>query len=278
MAFIDIKQRFRSNRLPGEAALVGDSLHIAELRQIFDPLKLSDTFKTDRPLVLLAFSNRSGSTHLGQLLASADDLYGFREDLNHQTVKKRVTEEDLPDLTAYLSHILKLGDKPGAGFGVKASAQQLRLVHMAGIDRAFTETRVVRIRRRDRTAQAVSFWMASETQQWTSRDTEKPVALDYDAPAIRKYLNAIQSAESALDLVLALLPYKVLNVEYEALCDYPDFIIRRVRHGLDLPPMENAPTGWPERQVSEQKTEFVARFRKELAQDWDLDPDGPEAG
>ncbi len=270
MAFIDIKQRFRSNRLPGEAALAGDSLHIAELRQIFDPLSVSSELQLNRPLVLLAFSNRSGSTHLGQLLASAGDLYGFREDLNHQTVRRRVTEENLPDLSAYIAHVANLGSKPDASFGLKASAQQLRLVRMAGIDQAFTETRVIRIRRRDRIAQAVSFWMASETQQWTSRQTDSGVALEYDARAIRQYLKAIQTAESALDLVLALLPYQVLNVEYESLCEYPEFIIQRVRHGLDLPPMTTEPSGWPERQTSEQKTEFVARFRAELMHEWTL--------
>ncbi len=268
---MDLRQRFRPARLPGEAALSGDSLHIAELRQVFDRLAVFDTLKLERPLVLLAFTNRSGSTHLGQLLASAPDLYGFREDLNHQTVRRRVEEHGIPDLTGYLEHIAALGEKPEAGFGVKASAQQLRLVRMAGIDRAFTETTVVRIRRRDRAAQAVSFWMASQTQQWTSRQAGKEVRLSYDSRAIRQYLKSIQSAESALDLVLALLPYKVLNVEYEALCDYPEFIVRRVRTGLGLPPMEEPPTGWPERQTSDQKTEFVERFRAELMRDWTLE-------
>lgn len=270
MAFMDLKQRLRPTRLPGEAALNDDSLHIAELRQVFGPLAVFDTLKLDRPLVLLAFTNRSGSTHLGQLLAGAPDLYGFREDLNHQTVRKRVEENGIPDLTGYLEHIARLGEKPEAGFGVKASAQQLRLVRMAGIDRAFTETTVVRIRRRDRAAQAVSFWMARRTGQWTSRQSGEEVRLDYDARAIRQCLKSIQSAESALDLVLALLPYKVLNVEYEALCEWPEFIVRRVRAGLGLPPLDEPPSGWPERQVSDQKSEFVARFRAELARDWTL--------
>lgn len=270
MAFMDLKQRLRPTRLPGEAALNDDSLHIAELRQVFGPLAVFDTLKLDRPLVLLAFSNRSGSTHLGQLLAGAPDLYGFREDLNHQTVRKRVEENGIPDLTGYLEHIARLGEKPEAGFGVKASAQQLRLVRMAGIDRAFTETTVVRIRRRDRAAQAVSFWMARRTGQWTSRQSGEEVRLDYDARAIRQCLKSIQSAESALDLVLALLPYKVLNVEYEALCEWPEFIVGRVRAGLGLPPLDEPPSGWPERQVSDQKSEFVARFRAELARDWTL--------
>lgn len=271
MSFIDLRKRFSPTRLPGEAALAGDSLHIAELRRIFASLNVSSSLKLQRPLVLLAFTNRSGSTHLGQLLASAPDLYGFREDLNHQSVRRRVSEERIPDLTTYVSHIAALGEKPDAGFGLKASAQQLRLVRMAGMDRAFSETIVVRIRRRDRVAQAVSFWMANETQQWTSRQTAKDVPLEYDSRVLRQHLKSIQASESALDLVLALLPYKILNVEYESLCEFPEFIVRRVRTGLGLPPLETAPSGWPERQTSEQKSEFVARFRKELSHEWTLE-------
>ena len=272
MTFSDLKARITGMRLQGESALRGESLHLAGLRKIFDPLTITDDCRFDQDLIALAFTNRSGSTHLGQLLASAPDLSGFREDLNHSIVARRAQDNGIPNLTDYLRHIVST-DPDATGFGLKASAEQLRLIRMTGIDRAFRRTTVIRLRRRDRVAQAVSLWIAWQTRQWTSRQTARAVDLRYDYTQLREQLRAVEDAECALDLVLSVLPYPVLNVDYESLCIEPIPVIATLRKDLGLPPSDTSPTGWAERQTSDQKTAIVERFRAELARDWSLGPD-----
>ncbi|MCG6885036.1 MAG: Stf0 sulfotransferase family protein [Silicimonas sp.] len=272
----ELRRRLIPKRLAGESALGPNSCHLNGLRQVFDPVRVADGARADRDLVLLAFTNRSGSTHLGQLLASAPDLYGFREDLNHTTVCRRAGAEGLTDLTAYVAHITAIGATSGAGFGLKASAEQLRLVRLAGIDGMFNRTTVIRIRRRDRIAQAVSLWMARETREWSSRQTPSGAPLTYDHRTLRRHLDSVQSAESALDLVLSILPYQVLNVDYDELCSAPENVVATLRAGLGLPPSKAPLSSWVKRQSSPEKSAFVARFREELCQSWSL-PDGPPA-
>ena len=265
-----LTRRFRQGRLSGEAALGPDSRHLSGLRKVFEPVRMSANVHFDRDLFLLAFTNRSGSTYLGQLLASAPDLYGFREDLNHTTVNRRACVDGLTDLAAYVRHITNIGASPGAGFGLKASAEQLRIVRLAAIDTAFNRTTVIRIRRRDRIAQAVSLWMARETWEWSSRQPASDKPLTYNHHTLRRHLASVQTAENALDLVLSVLPYPVLTVEYEDLCANPEQVVARLRAGLGLPPCDTPASSWTQRQSSPRKAAFVERFRAELSDQWAL--------
>lgn len=267
-----LKHRVTRTRLSGEGALYGDTLHLSRLRRVFDPLRVDRGTTFDRPLIVIAFTNRSGSTLLGQLLSSAPDLYGFREDLNHNIVQKRAQQESISSLSGYLDHIVTLNARPGAAFGLKASAEQLRLLRLTGIDRAFSETSVIRIRRRDRVAQAVSLWMARKTWQWTSLQHARDVPLAYDHHELRRHLDSVQEAENALDLVLSVLPYRVHSVDYETLCSHTGEMIAALRSGLGLPSLATLPNATIEQQGSAEKREMTARFRAELADHWNLGP------
>ncbi|MEO0918617.1 MAG: hypothetical protein AAFY31_16835, partial [Pseudomonadota bacterium] len=108
MGLRELKGKVTGLRLSGEEALRGDSLHLSHLRRLFTPLEIDPDYKANRPLAILAFTNRSGSTYLGQLLASTPALYGFREDLNHTTVARRKHEHALHTFTHYLDHIVSL--------------------------------------------------------------------------------------------------------------------------------------------------------------------------
>lgn len=270
MGLRDLRERLAGLRLSGEEALRGESLHLSHLRRIFSPLEIGPGHQTNRPLAVLAFTNRSGSTYLGQLLASTPDLYGFREDLNHTTVAQRAFEHAIPTFAGYLRHVVSLGETPGATFGVKASAEQLRLIHMTGIDQCFERVNVIRIRRRDRVAQAVSLWMAWQTMQWTSRQDMRITHLSYNYTELRRYLQNVQEAEAALDLALSVLPYQVFSLDYETLCESPGPTVSALRQELGLGPGETAATSWAERQGSDEKSSFVAQFREDLARDWAL--------
>ena len=256
------------DQLAGECALVGDGAHIGHLRRTFPGLSVDTGCRRDQDLVLLAFVNRSGSTHLGQLLASAPDLYGFREDLIHSTVTTRCKKAGLGSVSAYVDHIASLGYKPRAAFGIKASAEQVRFVRLAGIDRMFNSVRVVRISRHDRIAQAVSYWMADQTQEWTSRHDACDTDLEYDLTALRGHLKGIQNAEAALDLVLAASPFPVCNVFYEDLVADRMATVQTIRQALGLPPTDQVSAGWAKRQKSAEKQAFTDRFRRDLERCW----------
>lgn len=139
-----------------------------------------------------------------------------------------------------------------------------------GIERAFSGLSVIRMRRRDRIAQAVSRFAARQTWQWTSRQQAKKVSLTYDFETPRWHLDAIQEAESALDLALSVLSYPTVSVEYETLYQDVPGTIDGVRSKLGLPKLEKKPTARIDRQESSVKTEMTERLRSELENHWDV--------
>ncbi|MEM6386496.1 MAG: Stf0 family sulfotransferase [Pseudomonadota bacterium] len=271
MGLRELKTWMGGSSLSGEEALRGDSLHLSHLRRLFTPLHVSPDLRFQRPLVVLAFTNRSGSTFLGQLLASMPDLYGFREDLNHRTVASRKAALDLKSLDAYIEHVVDHQAPARARFGLKLAAEQLRLLHMTGIDGAFEYVHVIRIRRRDRVAQAVSLWTAWQTRQWTSQQAAEDVDITYDFKSLRHHLSCVQNAESALDLALSVLPYPVLTVEYETLCKHTEDILSALRSGLNLPECRSPASSRTEQQSSLEKEMLVNRFREDLSREWNLE-------
>ncbi|MCV6592619.1 MAG: Stf0 family sulfotransferase [Silicimonas sp.] len=260
-------------RMHGEYALRGDTHHRQGFLEVFGhPLIVDPDLRFDRDLIILAFSNRSGSNHLAEMISGGPQIYGFREDLNREQVSFRARTHGVATLSEDLRFIEQHQAKPGAAFGIKASAEQIRLIYQTGMQRCFRRCRIIRSRRRDRIAQAVSLFVAQRTRQWSSQMQARDACLDYDLPALRRRLDSIQNMESALDLVLSTLDQPVCDIYYEDLCDTPAAVLAELSGFLGFPLERPKDRPRLQKQSSPEKTALVARFRAELAQGWGLAP------
>ena len=164
--------------IEGEQALLGDGFHLGVLRDYFQRMDISNGDQgTGRSLALMAFTNRSGSNYFGDILAQSRYFYGFREDLNYDVVTNRCSQTGFTEFADYIRYIAELQQKPGAIFGLKASADQIKTLRTGGAYCMFQSLTVLRVLRRDRVAQAVSLWFATKTQQWLSRHEAREIEI-----------------------------------------------------------------------------------------------------
>lgn len=218
----------------------------------------------DKPLVLIAFTNRSGSNYLGELMRSTDRLRGMGEGLNSDLVAKRAEAWGLGSLPDYMA---RLNEGRVVPFGLKASWDQMLMLMRHRIDAMFDRVEVVHIHRRDIVRQAISREIAWQTKKWTSA-TEVPedIVPRYDRASIDRHVAAIARDEERLALVMAAFDLRVTHIAYEDLAGQPDQILRHVMATLSLPCAPDwglRPTRL-QRQADDHNADFLDRYRSDL--------------
>ena len=182
---------------------------------------------SDRPLYLMAFTNRCGSNLLAAYLNALRDFAGFDEELNHFRAIPICRREGIVTLPDYLLWCARSsGD---AIYGFKANWEQLGMVFRMGLDRLYAGVRVIHVRRLDTVGQAVSHAIASQTDQWTSLAPsrfEGTVRYDYDD--IAKWVNGIVFANQMMHLIVSITRTPCLEVIYENLVENPAEEVARV--------------------------------------------------
>ncbi|PAU95477.1 Stf0 family sulfotransferase [Paracoccus salipaludis] len=182
----------------------------------------------DRPLLILAFTNRSGSNLLADYLVQTGQVAGLGEFLNHETVAKQkgvLAVQSAPDYLLTLARRLSREDQQ---FGVKASAEQLDFLIRWKLPRLFTRTTVVHIHRDDILGQAVSHWIALQTGQWTSQQDRRKVAADFDVTTTQTIAHNILRSDSAIRMKCGLYCLPYISVSYEELTLDPAATIARI--------------------------------------------------
>lgn len=194
----------------------------------------------DYPLVLLGFSNRSGSTLLGEYLRQSKMVHGLGEFCNHDFVRNQTLKaglETFPDL------IQKLEKGRGARplFGMKVSWDQLAMLLRWNIPAMFTGVRLVHIARLDILGRAVSMSIANQTGQWTSTQEGKDIEPVLNMPEIDMLIQQQLQGDALLRLVAGAfgLPYYWLT--YEGILKNPTLEIRPVLEFFGTPHPEWEP-------------------------------------
>jgi hypothetical protein len=186
-----------------ELASVG--IHEKKLRAQFGPrFEIPEAAAPqDQPLICLAFANRSGSNLLADYLRKTPVFAGFHEQLNFDTVQRTCDTQGLDSFAGYLAAVRETFGNGKPIYGFKASWDQLAMLRRAGISRAFADMRVVHVTREDVLDQAISYHVAAQTQQWTSRQEGDPNATPtYDYKAISKLMQAaLQIVETPVETV-----------------------------------------------------------------------------
>ncbi len=212
--------------------------------------------------VLICFTNRSGSNTLAEDLSRLPTCGLGKELLNHQAVVQISMRKGFAHLSDYLYHILanQECERPA----IKVSVDQLLFLHASGVlENCIYNARAIHIRRRDLLSQAVSFFIASVTKEWTSKHTRKAEPPEFDERRILKIMQNVSNANARFDMTLSILGLPKTIVFYE------DHVVSRHESLNNLSfflGMESVDFTLPEkrkrqRQTSSDKIEFTRRIR-----------------
>jgi LPS sulfotransferase NodH len=215
---------------------LGDTgLHQQEIEALFDGHVTWNGRKPviPHPLVVIAFTNRSGSNYLAELMRSTGRLAGLGEALNADTVAKRCDMWGVEDFPGYFAALAQRNRVP---FGVKASWDQLLMLLRCRIHEMHRGLHVVHIRRRDVVGQAISRDIAWQTGKWTSlTKVEQEVTPTYDAGRITSQIAAIHQEEVFFPLIFEAFDLQVTDVVYEELSRDPMTVVQRTMQEIGLP-------------------------------------------
>ncbi len=142
---------------------------------------------------------RSGSNHLCSLLESSGkmghpseffNLQGTVHQLSekHQLIEKGSTLK----LNNYLSHIIDTHSTPNNTFGIKIFFNQLeKFISFPEIKELFQQSKFIFLTRKNIIAQAISMFIAEETNSWKSINEEKSLreTVKYNQGRISEILN-----------------------------------------------------------------------------------------
>jgi LPS sulfotransferase NodH len=142
-----------------------------------------------------------------------------------------------------------------------------RALERAVLELVFPRCRYVRVVRRDRDRQAVSWAIADQLDRWVHddpRSTATSADFAYDFDAIDDFRRRLDDDEAQWDALLAALGVDVLTVAYEDLLrSYTETVTAVAAHaGVDLAPDEVAPPRL-ERQADQHSEQVLALYRRD---------------
>lgn len=181
----------------------------------------------DKPLVLLAFTNRSGSSLLADYMRQSRMFLGMGEFSNHDFVRNQMAKRELEN---FPSLIWSLAAKAGPRqlFGLKVSWDQMAMLARWNIPAMFTGLKIVHITRSDPLAQAISYSIADQTRQWTSIQQASAQTPVFNAEDIDRIMREQQTQDALIRVVAQAMDAPPYGVVYEGLCANPTGHMRAI--------------------------------------------------
>jgi len=208
--------------------------HEVEIGTLFQEVDSgSRDYPADRTL-LICFTNRSGSTFLGEALAATGSVKPAREYLNHPVVRRQSTQRGITSFDAYLIDLAGRFGHQGI-LTVKSGLGQLYYLAKLGfLGDLIKDPAFILIERDDTLAQAVSWAIAFQTGQWKSTQERSDQPVEYDFDMIDKRIDSILSENAAFRAFFARNDCHVEFVRYEQLRASPKEVIEDVATKLGL--------------------------------------------
>lgn len=231
-----------------------------------------DTPLFDKPLVILAFTNRCGSNLFSEHLRNTRVIGGLFEATNQDKVIKRSENNDCNSYDTFFRLEAKRIIDTGRFYGIKASAAQIAMLHRWNIPAMFSGTVIFQVQRRNLVEQAVSMTIAKQTGKWSSRNQEIQQDAQFDFPEVANYLERIVQQNVAIQLLVEALELPSKIFYYEDFSRDPSPYIRDalalLGHDADI-------TFMPEPRLKKQatalnetfKTAFQTQIWKAVSQD-----------
>ena len=192
--------------------------HEEKLREFCEPFALpADTEPYDKPVCIMLFSNRSGSSLISEHLRASPFFGGFGEPLNYKYVTELMHRYGDKSFPAYLQRMHNEHAPGEEIYGMKASVDQaLMLMRAHIIPHYYRDVRWVLIERRDLVAQAISMFFAGQSKQWRSDQAagSNPEPI-YDFEKIRMQVQALSQRYTAMRSFCAVFGIKPYRIVYE---------------------------------------------------------------
>lgn len=223
--------------------------HESRISELFDGRVRFEgaTPEFPRRLIILAFTNRSGSNLMAEYMRQAGHVAGVGEFLNHDIVARHAAEKGITSFPDYIRelHDRLCGGVPqdadgtgegthGPALGLKASWDQMAMLLRWNIIGMFPDITVIHVIRHYVVAQSVSYGIALQTQAWTSK---------HPSLGTRPDLSTLDVARSAVDfhranLIIRLLSESFalqrLDIGYEQIVNTPQASVPRVLRAAQL--------------------------------------------
>ncbi len=182
----------------------------------------------------MAFVNRSGSNHIAEVLRTTGRFVGFDEMLNDVVVQNLSVKYGVKTFADYVSRVHKEQVQAVSQiWGLKAGPTQIAMLMRSKLIPHLLSPNILLVKRRDIIGQAISFYIADQTHNWTSSDDLKPKeTIEYNGDKILLHLRSITNSYALLDQILAVAAFPVSMVYYEDFLDRPNDIVSTL--GLTL--------------------------------------------
>ena len=254
--------------LPQEALKL-PNVHRDQLKECLSVDRQISQSPPNVDFLFLCFTNRCGSNLVAELLASTGRFNMAGEFFNFDTVKKHATSLGFTSFRQYFDYLCKTLPVEGR-LSCKLSVTHLVLLHSSGIlEQIYPRSRFLAIERNDRLGQAISFVIASQTQQWTSymdRQGSDQIPT-YSGKQIFHTLHGIVKQQACFDLFFGLNGIEHHTVVYESFSKQPQLYLA---DAMDWLGVSNAKFEVNSLRVKPQSSEtnilWRSRFLQELSE------------
>ena len=225
----------------------------------------------DKPLVILAFTNRCGSNLFAEYLRNTRIVGALFEWANYDQVIERSENTDCGSYdTLFQLEAERIIDS-GRFYGIKASATQIAMLYRWNIPAMFPGTVVFQVQRRNLVEQAVSMTIATQTGKWSSDYPATQTDAQFNFSEVSNYLERIVQQNLAIQLLVEALelPSKIFYYE-----DFIDDPLPAIREALAFLGHDTDITRLPEPRLKKQadarnetfKMAFQSQIRKAVSQ------------
>ena len=204
---------------------------------------------------------RTGSSHLCDLLESTNRLGSPTEYFNPDW--RKLYESKFPNTEhSFTDKIMWFSKKENFVVGVKLNdITQLYTAFKEGMGNRITHW--IWLRRCDKVAQAVSRYIAWETDVWDCTELHKRPPVQYSKERISNVLKGIVEEEMWIELFLR--DKKFIELQYETdVCESPDQAVTSILDFLNVPQYDLPQLASKQLvMTTDLNTEFIKRFKAE---------------
>jgi LPS sulfotransferase NodH len=246
--------------------------HEAQISEIFGKhcRYEGDTVVFPRRLVILAFTNRSGSNLMADYIRQANHVGGLGEFLNHDVLARRVAERDIASFPDYIRDLHREYSPLPKTLGIKASWDQMAMLLRWNIPAMFPRVTVIHVMRYDVVAQAVSYGIALQTKQWSSQHTAEGPAPVANSEQVADSMIKFHHANLMIRLITEAAGMERFDIAYEQIVNDPgEHVVRLLRKTRLAGTKWTPKTPLLSKQGDDLNSAFAERFRADLLRSFD---------
>lgn len=247
-----------------EVPTTPDNIHLLTARAIFPRLEVAPAAVAGiERMILLCFTNRSGSWLLADLLRTSGMVGVAGEALNGDEMARAADRGRLRDFSAFVAHEIAGRAVQGAVL-LKCGLLHLELMGRSGLlDVLGERVRFVHIERVDRLGQAISWVIAEQTGQWRSGGVAAGEPA-YSFAAIAAAMERFAEDNRRFDHFFGRNGLVPRHVTYEALVAAPEAVAGAVVEGMfEVAPRFDMGQVMFSRQAGARNAAWRARFLAE---------------